>query len=113
MPVEPQINSIFDLNAAWPTAADPKSDGDDHLRNLKLLLKITFPAFKGPMPIAHDQLVSKQLLYDTAFSTVLPGQPNDGLSYGLASVSGSASWKRDDIFSNATRLAQSLALQLF
>ena len=113
MPVEPTINSIFDLNAAWPTAADPKSDGDDHLRNLKLLLKVTFPAFKGPMPIAHDRVASIDYVNQTAFNTVLPGQPSDGLAYGLVSVGGAASWKRNDIFSDATRLAQSLALQLF
>lgn len=93
MPIEPTINSIFDLNAAWPTAADPKSDGDDHIRNLKQILKITFPAFKGPMPIAHDQVASKDYVNQVAFSAVLPGQPGGTTSYALLSTGGAASWQ--------------------
>lgn len=34
---------IDDLNAAWPLADDGKSEGDDHLRNLKSCLQAQFP----------------------------------------------------------------------
>ena len=112
MPVEPQIDSVADLNELWPTAADPKSDGDDHLRNLKRLFKITFPAFKGPMPIAHDQIASKQYVNDTAFATVLPGQPGGALTYEIVSQNGNATWRRNDINSNTERLAQVQAAAL-
>lgn len=36
MPLEPNVQKIADLNEAWPIgSADPKSEGDDHLRNIK------------------------------------------------------------------------------
>lgn len=43
MPVE--IASNFgDLNNAWPLGTDPKSEGDDHIRLIKKLLKQGYPA---------------------------------------------------------------------
>ena len=36
---------ISQLNTANPTGADPKSEGDDHLRLLKATIKNTFPNF--------------------------------------------------------------------
>lgn len=110
MPIETKLDSIFDLNDEWPTAADPKSAGDDHLRNLKQILKITFPAFKGPMPIAHDQVASKDYVNQTAFNTVLPAQPGDATTYNLTSTGGSASWQPASIFDNDVMLAQAQAL---
>lgn len=92
MPIESSVNSIFDLNALWPTAADPKSDGDDHLRMIKSILKLTFPAFKGPMPIAHDQIASKDFVTQTAFSAALPGQAGNG-GKALFTDGTSASWQ--------------------
>lgn len=38
---------VADLNAANPTSTDPKSQGDDHLRLLKTVLKNTFAGFPG------------------------------------------------------------------
>jgi hypothetical protein len=112
MPIEPTLNSIADLNPLWPTAADPKSDGDDHFRGIKKILKLTFPAFTGPMPIAHDQVASKDYVNQTAFSTALPAQPGGPLSYAMTTVNGAASWKRSDIFSDTERLAQAQAIAL-
>lgn len=40
-------NYINDLNTANPAATDPKSQGDDHLRLLKAVLKNTLPGFTG------------------------------------------------------------------
>jgi hypothetical protein len=46
MPVEP-VNYIADLDPAAPTGAAPKSEGDDHLRNIKKGLKNSFIGFAG------------------------------------------------------------------
>lgn len=44
MPVESPVNYISDLVPTNPIGAtDPKSQGDDHIRNIKLALKNTFP----------------------------------------------------------------------
>lgn len=47
---------VDDLNSANPTATDQKSQGDDHLRLLKAVLKATFPnstkAFRFPDTVA-------------------------------------------------------------
>jgi hypothetical protein len=37
------VTTIADLNPAWPTGAEPKNAGDDHLRNIKAAIKNTFP----------------------------------------------------------------------
>jgi hypothetical protein len=104
--------SIGDLDPQKPGPTDPKSEGDDHLRLIKSILKITFPAFTGPMPIAHDQVASKDFVIQTAFNAALPAQPGGPLSYALTTVNGSASWKRSDIFNDAERLAQAQAIAL-
>lgn len=104
--------SIADLNAANPTPGDPKSQGDDHLRLIKSILKLSFPAFTGPMPIAHNQIASIDYVNQTAFSTALPGQPGGALTYNLTSTGGSASWKIADLYSDNTKLAQAEAIAL-
>jgi len=38
---------VNDLNTANPTSTDPKSQGDDHLRLIKAVLKNTFAGFPG------------------------------------------------------------------
>lgn len=38
---------INGLNASYPAASDPKSEGDDHLRLLKSTVKATFPNVTG------------------------------------------------------------------
>lgn len=65
------ISDLVDTN---PTSGDPKSQGDDQIRLVKKILKITFPAFTGPMPIAHDQIASKDYVNQTAYSAALPAQ---------------------------------------
>lgn len=39
MPLEGPVNTISDLNAAWPLGSDPKSDGDGHLRAVKTAVR--------------------------------------------------------------------------
>lgn len=111
MPLETG-SSIADLVVTNPTPGDPKQRGDDHLRLIKSILKVTFPLFTGPMPIAHDQVASKAYVNQTAFATVLPGQPADALLYRLVSQGGMASWQLDSSFSNTARLAEAHAIAL-
>lgn len=40
---------VNDLNTANPTSTDPKSQGDDHLRLIKTVLKNTFAGLAGPI----------------------------------------------------------------
>lgn len=104
---------ISDFVITNPTPGDPKSQGDDHIRLLKAVLKASFPAFTGPMPIPHDQVASKDYVNQTAFTTALPAQPGGTAQYNLTSTGGSASWKRSDIFSDSERLAQAQAIALY
>jgi hypothetical protein len=41
------VNHIADLIATNPSGADPKSQGDDHLRNIKKALITDFAGFTG------------------------------------------------------------------
>jgi hypothetical protein len=104
---------ISDFVISNPAPGDPKSQGDDHLRLIKTVIQTTFPAFKGVMPIAHDQVASKDFVNQTAFSAALPAQPGGTTTYQLTSLGGSASWTpRRAIFDDATRLAQAQATAL-
>jgi hypothetical protein len=104
---------INDLNADNPAPGDPKSQGDDHLRLIKKILKVTFPAFKGPMPIAHDQIASKDYVNQTAFSSALPGQPGGSARYDLTSANGSATWQISSVLNNPSKLADAMAVALY
>lgn len=47
---------ISDLVVTNPTATDPKSQGDDHLRLVKQVLKATFPNVAGAVAATHAEL---------------------------------------------------------
>lgn len=47
---------ISDLVATNPTSADPKSQGDDHIRLLKSAIKTTFPNVAGAVTPTHLEL---------------------------------------------------------
>lgn len=47
---------ISDLVAANPTATDPKSQGDDHLRLLKSTIKASFPNVSGAVSKTHTEI---------------------------------------------------------
>jgi len=47
---------INQLNVAWPLAADLISEGDDHIRLIKLCLRATFPAITGVVTPTHLEL---------------------------------------------------------
>lgn len=46
MPLE-TVNYLNDLNPALPDGEDDRSQGDDHVRNVKKALKATFPGLSG------------------------------------------------------------------
>lgn len=109
---------ISDLNAANPTATDPKSQGDDHIRLLKSTIKATFPNIIGSVATTNSDLnaisgagstgasinvvtqtlgdsslkaASTQFVANQAFSTALPSQ--SGNSGKFVTTNGSvASW---------------------
>lgn len=47
---------ISDLNSSNPTAGDPASQGDDHLRLVKSTVKATFPNVSGAVTPTHTEL---------------------------------------------------------
>lgn len=47
---------ISQLNTAWPLAADLISEGDDHLRLIKLCLRTNFPNIAGIVTPSHLEL---------------------------------------------------------
>lgn len=55
MPLE-SVTHISDLVVTNPTSTDPKSEGDNHLRNIKTALKTDFPNISGPVTKTHTQL---------------------------------------------------------
>ena len=55
MPVE-SATYINDLNTANPAATDALSQGDDHLRLLKAVLKTSFTGITGAVTATHTQL---------------------------------------------------------
>jgi hypothetical protein len=50
------VTYISDLNVSNPAAGDAKSEGDDHLRNIKTAIKNTFPNITGAVTATHTQL---------------------------------------------------------
>lgn len=56
---------VAGLTAEWPTAGEPKSQGDDHIRLIKGVLKNTFPNASGPIygpSISHPAAGSTTVL---------------------------------------------------
>jgi hypothetical protein len=44
------------LDATYPTGADPRLEGDDHIRQIKRVLQATFPYVTGPILVAQTEL---------------------------------------------------------
>ena len=64
-------NYINDLNITYPTSADPKSQGDDHLRLIKSILKKTINGFSGAVLLTATDTGTASAHVLTP-STVLP-----------------------------------------
>jgi len=54
----PTPTYIDDLDASLPGATDPLSQADDHIRNIKRVLKQNFPNITGPVTKTQAQLNS-------------------------------------------------------
>ena len=50
------VTNIADLVITNPTATDPKSEGDDHIRNIKKALKNDLPNITGPITASQAEL---------------------------------------------------------
>lgn len=50
------VTHISDLNASNPAASDAKSQGDDHIRNIKTALKTDFPNINGVVSASDEEL---------------------------------------------------------
>jgi hypothetical protein len=50
------VTHISDLNATYPAAGDSRSEGDDHIRNIKTALLTDFPAVTGAVTASHTEL---------------------------------------------------------
>lgn len=91
------VNSIADLDPANPTGADKKSDGDNHLRNIKKALKADFPNITGPMTLTQATL--NGLPAEVAAKGAITGQTWTGThtfpatTYGVTAPPGSSGLK--------------------
>jgi hypothetical protein len=83
------VTYISDLNASNPAAGDAKSEGDDHIRNLKTGIKNTFPNVNGAVS-ATDEDLSRMAGANTAVFTFSSGKLGLGTatpaSYGMFAV---------------------------
>lgn len=86
---------IDSLNSSNPTATDGVSEGDDHLRGIKNVLKTTFPNVSGAVTSTHTELN----LLDGVTATV--AELNE-LDASAAAVSNFTSALRTYLYSGST-----------
>lgn len=79
---------ISDLVATNPTATDPKSQGDDHLRLLKSTIKASFPNVSGAVSATHTELndVANKVVSGGALGTPSSGALTNCTADGTNSV---------------------------
>lgn len=70
MPLE-SASYINSLNSSYPAGGDERSQGDDHIKLIKAVLKATFPSLSGPVNRTHQQLSAAP--YNLATITELVG----------------------------------------
>ena len=56
MPLESSFQYPSDLNLNWPTIGDLVSQGDDHLRGIKGVIKTTLPNVNGAITASEEEL---------------------------------------------------------
>jgi len=71
------VTYISDLDYTQPLAADPRKQGDDHLRNIKLALRQTFPNVTGAVTATHSQLNTLSYLPVSVFDYFTSAQIAD------------------------------------
>ena len=93
---------INTLDAANPTASDPKSAGDDHLRMIKSAVKVTFPNVAGAVNPSHSEFN-----YLVGVTSSVQSQINT-LTGSKGAIAGQA-WSGTQDFSGATLIAPTKA----
>ena len=74
MTVESSFQYPSDLNASYPAAGDNKSEGDDHLRGIKSVLKTTLPNVTGAITATQAELnIMDGVTASTAELNILDG----------------------------------------
>lgn len=76
---------IDDLNSSWPLGTDNRSEGDDHLRNIKAAILATFPNITGAVSLTQTVLNSQALnKFDATADPTVNEDSGDG--YGVGSL---------------------------
>lgn len=80
------VTYISDLDYTQPLAGDPRKQGDDHLRNIKLALRQTFPNISGPVTVTQGQLNSLgNVFYNvTTYGALCDGTTDDTAAWTTA-----------------------------
>jgi hypothetical protein len=78
MPLELVTAGIQDLNQNWPLGTDPKSEGDNHIRNIKKGLSLSFPGMTLPWNTSEKITGNGFEASDARITGVgVPTQPTD------------------------------------
>ena len=88
MPVE-NAQFIGGLNSDNPLGTDPRSQGDNHIRLIKAVLKATFPTATGP--VTFDFVKDVNIITGGNFNTPQPYNIMDADNGATLNVTGSAS----------------------
>lgn len=76
MGLEVNPTNIVQLNTAWPLSTDLRTEGDDHLRNIKLVLKTTWPNFSTgavtATPAEHNCLLGARSSLQEQIDAITP-----------------------------------------
>ncbi len=79
---------VTQLNTSNPTASDPVSEGDDHLRMLKTVLKNSFPSSSTAAIVPNVSGQSGKYLTtdgtDTSWGTVSAASPGFAVAMAIA-----------------------------
>jgi hypothetical protein len=79
---------VTQLNSSNPTATDPVSEGDDHLRMLKTVLKNSFPSSSTTAIVPNVSGQSGKYLTndgtDTSWGTVTAASPGFAVAMAIA-----------------------------
>jgi hypothetical protein len=79
---------VTQLNSSNPTASDPVSEGDDHLRMVKTVLKNSFPSSSTAAIVPNVSGQSGKYLTtdgtDTSWGTVSAASPGFAVAMAIA-----------------------------
>lgn len=88
---------IAGLTESWPPTGDPKSQGDDHIRLIKSVLKTTFPSGDRPFYFPKTEAVSSTIVLDATdqnnMLTVDTTAANVAVTLPAALGSGDKGWE--------------------